>query len=570
MRKGASSLHGVDYSEQMLELARLRLPQHSKLHRSDCTTVPLADRSVDVIVCSFVLSYVQDLHAFCCEMKRLLRPEGQMFLVDMHPGTADKFAWKRSFHTEGEEVSIQWNHRCLSNIRTLLQQQALHLRTDLEVPFSEAERFLFNDAGRIDAFEKIKNDPALYLLQLTHDPLAAEYSISGARCAITSDLGLQATLGINGEKISFLQQDNKAEARELSLDGYMLLPGLINAHDHLDFSLFRQLGEGPYQDTREWANDIHSRYADEIALHRMVPHDVRVRWGAVRNLLCGVTTVCHHNPISPGMLDPSFPVRVVDRMRWIHSPAFDPEGLRAQESVQSDIPFILHACEGLSASAAAELRDLHHLGLMRSGTILVHGLAVGHDDIATLQSSGVALVFCPSSNQFLFGAIPLPQLVNGFELAAIGSDSPLTACGDLLDEAAYATSRYDLPAGKLYSMLTTSPAAMLRLSQEYAQIHAGGIADLIVVRDYGQSPAQTLQALTWKDVHLVIRAGVIRMASEELLHLIPQERRTQFTRLAIDDEFRWVRGSFHDDFEATTTIQESGKLRLGGRTISLA
>lgn len=570
VHKGVSSLHGVDYSEQMLEMASRRLPQNGKLHLSDCSTIPLPDQSVDIVVCSFVLGYVQDLHAFCREMKRLLRPEGQLFLADIHPGTADKFAWKRSFHAEREEVSIQWNHRNISCIRALFQQEAFHLQSEFEVPFSEPERPIFVDRGRVDSFEKIRNDPALCIFQFAHEPPAAEYSFSGAQCAITADLGLQLTVGIYDGKISFLRHKNPPDATQLSLDGYMFLPGLINAHDHLDFSLFPKLGAGPYEDTKAWADDIHSRYSDQIALHRMVPHDVRVRWGAIRNLLCGVTTVCHHNPISTGMLNPGFPVRVVDRMRWIHSPAFDPEGLKAQENVQSDIPFILHAGEGLSESAVMELRDLHRLGLMRSGTILVHGLAITRHDIEALRNSGVGLIFCPSSNEFLFGEVPLHGLVTGFELAAIGSDSPLTACGDLLDEAAYATSRYNLPAEKLYAMLTTSPAAMLRLSHDFGQIHTGGTADLIAVKDCGLSPAQTLQALSWKGVHLVIRAGVIRMASHELLHIIPEEDRAQFTCFAVDDEFRWIRGSFHDDFEATAIVQDNGKLRLGRRAISLA
>ncbi len=39
----------------------------------------------------------------------------------------------------------------------------------------------------------------------------------------------------------------------LDLSGFLLLPGLINAHDHLEFSLFPNIGDGPYQNAAQWA-----------------------------------------------------------------------------------------------------------------------------------------------------------------------------------------------------------------------------------------------------------------------------------------------------------------------------
>ena len=80
------------------------------------------------------------------------------------------------------------------------------------------------------------------------------------------------------------------------LSGHLLLPGLINAHDHLEFNLFPRLGRGPYANASSWAADIYRPDASPVKEHLLVPKKVRLIWGGIKNLLSGVTTVAHHNP----------------------------------------------------------------------------------------------------------------------------------------------------------------------------------------------------------------------------------------------------------------------------------
>src|SRR3954471_1257170 len=78
---------------------------------------------------------------------------------------------------------------------------------------------------------------------------------------------------------------------KLNFDDALVLPGLINSHDHLDFNLFPTFGATIYKNYIEWATNIHGSYKDEIAAVLQVPEELRVQWGIYKNLLAGITTV---------------------------------------------------------------------------------------------------------------------------------------------------------------------------------------------------------------------------------------------------------------------------------------
>lgn len=566
----AEWIHAVDYSAQMLELAKQRLPENATLHHADCTAVPIPAQSIDIVLCSLVLGYVSNLPAFCHEMRRLLRPGGQIILADIHPDTAQRRGWNRSFHQHGEEITIAWNRIGLERLRAIFAAEGFHCVCDLEPGFSEAEREIFVQQRRAHAFEELAEEPVMYLLQLTQEAPRKELTITGARCALSAYDAMSRALTVAGGGMRSILDSSPEPQQEIFLDGYLLLPGLINAHDHLEFGLFPRLGDGNYADAQEWADAIHVRYAETIARHRSVQRDARIQWGALRNLLCGVTTVCHHNPITATMRSPEFPVSVVEEMRWVHSAAFDFAGLQDEAAMDDGEVLIVHAAEGISERAKQEIETLQALGLLRPSTILVHALAVTPQTIKRLNEAGVSLIFCPSSNEFLFETIPAAALLEHFEKAALGSDSPLTACGDLLDEAVFVKSHYDLPAARLYSMLTENPATMLRLTDGRGKIQVDGRADLIAVPDRGLSPAETLRHLTWQDVHFVMRNGIVQLIAEELAHILQPQERTDFTEIQVDGRRRWIRGDLRPAFEASAMLQQHGVIRLGERMVALA
>ena len=92
---------------------------------------------------------------------------------------------------------------------------------------------------------------------------------------------------------------------------------------------------------------------------------------------------------------------------------------------------------------------------------------------------------------------------------ALGSDSAVTAKGDLLDELRQA-SQYVSPA-RLYRMVTEEAARILRLPPGFGSIVPGGPADLIAIADSRRSPAEAL--LHAKRPELVLVAGKVKLTT---------------------------------------------------------
>ncbi len=263
--------------------------------------------------------------------------------------------------------------------------------------------------------------------------------LRGARCALASGRFEDASLEIVDGRIARILKTAHASlsttncSSEVDLTGYCLLPGLINAHDHLEYALYPRLANPPYANYVEWGEDIHRNSLDVIAKHRAVPRDVRLWWGGIRNLLCGVTTVAHHNPLWPTLEQTCFPVHVVRQYGWAHSVALGGDLESARANTPNGRPFIVHAGEGLDEQARGELWQLDKLGLLDEFAVLVHGLAFDRSGVALMNARGASLVICPSSNYALFGALPELALLGNVHRIALGSDSPLTAAGNLLD-----------------------------------------------------------------------------------------------------------------------------------------
>jgi len=397
----------------------------------------------------------------------------------------------------------------------------------------------------------------------------------GARCSFGPEDAKHASVEITGDRITQIHSLPPvhgaivADSSDIDLSGFLLLPGLINAHDHLHFALFPRMGNPPYLNYVEWGNDIHRGFSELIARHRSVPKDVRLWWGGIRNLLCGVTTVCHHDPCWPTLQSPDFPVRVVQDYGWGHSPALGGDLRKARSATPDGCAFIVHACEGIDELAREELHKLEQLGLLDGNTVVVHGLAIDHEGVLLMRQRGASLIVCPSSNHFLFRTLPDIPLLRKIEKIALGSDSPLTAEGDFLDELRFAMQYAGISPSTAYHMATTIPAAILRLRNAEGSIEEAGRCDLIAVRDTGQGPAGRLETLSANDIEFVMIGGRIQLASETTLRRLPSSTRHGLEPLAIDGMIRWLRAPVKMLVQKAEEALGEGRVRLGNRRVQI-
>ncbi len=330
--------------------------------------------------------------------------------------------------------------------------------------------------------------------------------------------GERGSIRLHQGRITHVGQISLARSdKEIDGEGCWLLPGLINAHDHLGLDLLPLLGNPPYANSEAWGQEVYQPDRSPIREIWQLSYRERLLWGAYRNLLSGVTTVQHHDRAHRQL--GSLPIQV-PAYRWCHRPG---SKLRGWYGWARHAPFFMHAAEGTDEASYREVAQLNQQGKLGPKTVLIHGIALRTEDIELLAKTGTGLVWCPSSNQFLYGqTAPIKALRDAGIPLALGTDSTASGSDTLLAELQ--TVRGLLPDTALIDMVTTDAARLLGVP-ERGQLRVGSPADLLLMHRPGASnAAEALLAGSLQDIRLVLVRGMPALVRAPFIETFPSAR----------------------------------------------
>lgn len=320
----------------------------------------------------------------------------------------------------------------------------------------------------------------------------------------------QRDLYTDGERIA---TQPVPDALTVDLEGYTIFPGLINAHDHLELNHYpRSKFREKYNNAHEWGEDMNARLNDEpYKSLRAYPLDDRCFIGGLKNLLCGATTVAHHNPPHKCLFRKDFPVRVLRKYGWAHSLHFNTEKeiVQSYRSTPKDWPWFIHLAEGTDEVAAGEYQRLKGLGCVGRNTVIVHGVGMTEEDIADAAPQVRGLVWCPQTNKYLLGKAGETMARNWTRYSgtiAFGSDSRITAYGDLLDEKSLSDN--------------SSIGGLTWMIRNPAKILSGKPCSPLSVGEFGDFFAS--QNLLFREsIALIVKGGVPQIGDPEVMTKFP-------------------------------------------------
>ena len=306
-----------------------------------------------------------------------------------------------------------------------------------------------------------------------------------------------------------------------------IYPGLIELHNHLMYDVLPlwQI-DRQYTNREQWARDRAYRAAvtGPAEVLRMIPgmSNAILRFVEARCLAAGVTTTQGIDVRSK----PTGVIRFADRSLDALLPSASTRitAGRADEILRrrnESACLLIHVAEGTDARARQEFLAL--ADSLDRRVAIVHGTALGEDDLKRVAEAGAALVWSPLHDLILYGRTADVAAAAGFGVRlGLGSSWTVTGSRNLLGELKWAqavarATNAPISDADLVASVTRVAADILGWGRLVGSIAVGKRADLVVVGRVDPDPYATLIEASEADVRLVMVDGIARAGRRELM-----------------------------------------------------
>ena len=162
LAEGASLGAGLDFSPAMLRAAKEKFALSSRLVQGDCRVIPFANAIFDLVICSFAVGHIPDLHRVAVEVNRVAATNADVYVTDLHP-QAYRSGWRTGFRDSGGAVEIATCPRSTQEFMAPWIAAGFDCAQTVECRFREPDRQVFARAGKTREFGEFCQIPAVLI-----------------------------------------------------------------------------------------------------------------------------------------------------------------------------------------------------------------------------------------------------------------------------------------------------------------------------------------------------------------------------------------------------------------------
>jgi hypothetical protein len=303
-----------------------------------------------------------------------------------------------------------------------------------------------------------------------------------------------------------------------------------------------------------WDNDL--KASDTFSERSHLSKEDLYTLSAYKNLFSGVVTVNDHFPqaLNKAIL-PTLPIRAILNYGLAHeSSSYDlkwGDGIEVEHerAVKNKWPFITHLSEGFDEESMNGVPGLEKMGILDKHCLFIHCIGFSDEDIRKVAKAGASVSWCGASNMFMFNVTcKIRKMLQAGVNVTIGTDSSATGSYNFFAEIRYDRELYrqmygeDLPAKKIFEMVTSNAARAFWMEDRTGALDEGKLADILVLKGRVSDPYENLASASMEDIEFLTLEGVPLYGELRFLDILGGTLPAGYSQITVAGRPMFVKG----------------------------